>query len=256
VLIIGCLNGKRVPGEHPCLPLTPGELAADAVAVRRAGAGAVHIHPRDVDGRESLVAADIGAAVSAIRAASPRLPVGVSTGLWIAGGDVARRQEAVRSWTRLPADSRPDFASVNLSEPGFSSVAETLLEAGIGVEAAVWSAWDALHLAKSGLAGRVLRILVEVLAPPPGEALFRASAIIDRLDELDLTPNRLLRGTGPGVWPLVAEAARLGLATRVGLEDTLLGPDGRSVQDNANLVRLAVDRKFSPPAREANPPTP
>ncbi len=40
-------------------------------------------------------------------------------------------------------------------------------------------------------------------------------------------------------WPLVRRAGELGLATRIGLEDTLTGPDGRLADSNAELVQLA-----------------
>ncbi|MER6583093.1 3-keto-5-aminohexanoate cleavage protein, partial [Nonomuraea sp. NPDC001023] len=51
-------------------------------------------------------------------------------------------------------------------------------------------------------------------------------------------------GEGPATWPLVAEAVRRGLATRIGLEDTLLDPDGGPAEDNAALVGhvLAIAR--------------
>src|ERR1700756_1066993 len=74
-----CLNGGRTREEHGAVPLTPSELAADAAAVRRAGAFAVHIHPRDARGVQTLAAAACDAAVAAIRAAAPALLVGLST---------------------------------------------------------------------------------------------------------------------------------------------------------------------------------
>jgi uncharacterized protein (DUF849 family) len=52
-----CLNGARTREEHPAVPRSPAELAADAVAVRRAGAFAVHVHPRDARGTQTLQAA-------------------------------------------------------------------------------------------------------------------------------------------------------------------------------------------------------
>jgi uncharacterized protein (DUF849 family) len=51
-----CLNGARTPEEHPGVPLSPAELAADAKAVRKAGAFAVHVHPRDGHGAQTLAA--------------------------------------------------------------------------------------------------------------------------------------------------------------------------------------------------------
>ena len=51
---------------------------------------------------------------------------------------------------------------------------------------------------------------------------------------------RLLHGEEDSCWPLVRRAGELRLATRIGLEDTLTGPDGRLAGGNAELVRLAL----------------
>src|ERR1700722_17895697 len=117
MLIKCCLNGARAAGLHPALPLTPEALAREARGAVAAGAGALHMHPRGDDGRESLTAAVIDGAVAAVRAACPDVPVGVSTGAWIEA-DGARRVAAVQSWQILP-----DFASVNFSEEGAEAVA-------------------------------------------------------------------------------------------------------------------------------------
>jgi uncharacterized protein (DUF849 family) len=136
------------------VPVTPAELAASAAAAIAAGAEAVHIHPRGADGRESLRAADIGAAVAAVRGACPGVPVGVSTKVSITGGDAGARQAAVAGWAALPDAARPDFVSVNLSEPGPGELAEVLQAAGIAVEAGVWSVADVVALAAAGGACR------------------------------------------------------------------------------------------------------
>ncbi len=61
-----------------------------------AGAEAIHLHPRRTDGGESLLAADVGAAVAAVRQAFPDTPVGVSTALWIASRRPERWQQPMR----------------------------------------------------------------------------------------------------------------------------------------------------------------
>ncbi|MGY0235359.1 3-keto-5-aminohexanoate cleavage protein [Longispora urticae] len=235
-----CLNGGRQVSEHPAVPVTPAQLADAALSATAAGAEAVHMHPRDGHGAETLAAADIGAAVHAVRRACPAVPVGVSTGLWIAGHDPGARLDAVAGWSRLPASHRPDFASVNLSEPGFGTLARALWSLGIAVEAGVWSTADADALAGSGLAGRCLRVLVEIIATPRNAAPDAATAVLERLDALHLPGPRLLHGEDEATWPLVALAGRLGLATRIGLEDTTTDPDGAPVTGNAELVRRAL----------------
>jgi len=236
--IKACLNGRRDRADHPAVPVTATQLAAAAAAAVSAGAEAVHIHPRASDGRESLRAADIGAAVAAIRAASPRVPVGVTTGLWVTGGDVVARRDDIAGWADLPPQQRPDFASVNLSEPGWQELVAILDDVGIAAEAGVWSAADAEAVASAD--SQWLRILVEVADVPAMMATQRADEILAQLGSVGVLVPVLLHGEEESCWPLVAHAGRLGLATRIGLEDVLAGPLGQQVGDNADLVRLAL----------------
>jgi uncharacterized protein (DUF849 family) len=239
--IKACLNGRRGRDEHPAVPVTPGEVAREAAAAAAAGAEAVHLHARGAGGGESLLAGDVGAAVAAVRQACPGLPVGVSTGLWITAGDHPARQAAVARWAGLPATARPDFASVNVSEGGWAEVARTLAGAGIGVEAGVWSVADVRAGAAEAAPGSLLRVMVEVMGAPPGQESAVAGEILTALDDSALRGvPRLLHGEGDGCWPLIRYAGRLGVATRIGLEDTLAGPDGGPVGGNGNLVQLAL----------------
>lgn len=235
--IKACLNGRRHRAEHPAVPVTPGQLAAAAAAAASAGAEAVHVHPRAADGRESLRAADVGAAVAAIRAASPRMPVGVTTGLWVTGDAVARRDD-IADWADLPPERLPDFASVNVSEPGWQELIAILDDIGVRAEAGVGSAADAV--AADSADADWLRILVEVSDTPAAEATARADEILAQLGSAGVSAPVLLHGENESCWPLVAHAGRLGLPTRIGLEDTLSGPGGQPVGDNAELVRLAL----------------
>lgn len=198
-----------------------------------AGAEALHVHPRDRHGAESLRVDDVTAAVEAVRRACPGVPVGVTTGLWISGGDVTRRLAEVGRWAGLP-----DFASVNVGEPGFLELTEVLESAGTAVEVGVWSADDARALAATGR-GSWFRVLIEVIGATADTAVGRADTILAALDENGVAGPRLLHGEDAGCWPLVAHARRLGLPTRIGLEDTLTGPDGEPVSGNADLVRYA-----------------
>lgn len=221
-----CLNGGRARAEHPAVPLTPAELAADAVAVRRAGAFAVHVHPRDGGGAQTMNAAACDAAVAAIRKASPRLPVGLSTAEAI-DPDPFARASAVRAW-RQP----PDFVSVNLSELGWAGIVRAAVHSGIGVEAGLATPADAEELARSPFAHQVLRALVEV---DGGAEEARAIA--------ELVPAgvaQLWHGIGERTWEVLSAAAAARVDVRVGLEDVLVLPDGRVAADNAELVAAAV----------------
>jgi hypothetical protein len=119
-----------------------------------------------------------------------------------------------------------------------------LLASGIGIEAGVWSVDDAELLAASGLAGRITRVLVEPgeaqVGGDPEAALALVGAIHDVLDRHGITAPRLQHGDGRVTWVLLADAVYRGLATRIGFEDTLDGPNGEWAMDNAALVRAAV----------------
>jgi uncharacterized protein (DUF849 family) len=228
------INGARSRTDCPIVPITPEEIAREARAAVRAGAGALHVHIRGRDGRESYDPDDAARVVCALRDACPGVPLGVGTGLWVTR-DPALRLALVRDWKELP-----DFASVNYHEDGSPELALLLLERGVAVEGALWTPDAARALAASGIADRCLRILIEPLQPELDRALATCAAIEQVLDESGLRAPRLLHGIGATAWALVAEASRRGYDTRIGLEDTLVLPDGSAASGNAALVAAAL----------------
>ena len=221
-----CLNGARSRSEHPAVPLSAEELAADAVAVRRAGAFAVHVHPRDATGAESLAAKVCDRVVAAIRAAAPGLRIGLSTAETI-DRDPFARAAAVAAWR-----SPPDFVSVNVGELGWAGIMRAALHAGIGVEAGLASPQEAVEFAASPFVRRVLRALVEVDGGA-GDAHAVAARVPSELPQL-------WHGYGALTWEVLAAGAQAGHDIRIGLEDALTLPDGRAASGNAELVVAAL----------------
>jgi uncharacterized protein (DUF849 family) len=160
------------------------------------------------------------------------VPVGVSTGAWIEP-DVQRRTELVRAW------SGPDYASVNVSEDGALEIMRALLDAGVGIEAGVWTVEDARRLAAWRLGEQLTRVLVEPVDVDPRGAVALMDDIHQALDEAGIAAPRLQHGDGDATWVLIEDAVRRGLDTRVGLEDTQYDPDGERVSSNQALVRCA-----------------
>jgi uncharacterized protein (DUF849 family) len=233
MMLQAALNGDRFRDDHPAVPITAAELARDAAACVAAGAREFHIHPRGSDGRESLDVAIIDAVVLEVRAAAHGAQIGVSTGAWIEP-DLETRLQAIAMWTA------PDYASVNLSEPGFDLVMRVLLENGIGIEAGVASVEDAERLAASGLADRVMRVLVEPVDPDPVAAPLLFESIHAVLDRHAITAPRLQHADGAATWPVLEDAILSGYDTRIGFEDTLFLPDGERAESNAALVAAAA----------------
>src|SRR4051795_3257985 len=97
MLLQAALNGPFTKDDHPLMPITAAELAADARACVEAGAGAIHMHPRTHHGGEALPPGAFDDAVREVRAACG-FPVGVSTGAWIEP-DHALKLEYIRAWT-------------------------------------------------------------------------------------------------------------------------------------------------------------
>jgi uncharacterized protein (DUF849 family) len=236
MLIQACLNGSRAPGEHPALPITPEELAQAAADAVASGAGALHIHPRDAGGAQSLAAQDVGAALAAIRARCPGVPLGVTTAAWIEP-EFERRLTLIYEWNELPA--LPDYASVNFNEDGALDVCNALLAHGVGIEAGLGTLDDVELLRTSGIATRCLRLLIEMEDDPADLALQLAEQMIQALDAANIKTPRLLHGYEESTWAVLAAALRYGYDTRIGLEDTLCLPNGRQARDNAELIAAA-----------------
>jgi uncharacterized protein (DUF849 family) len=236
IYVKACINGARTPDQHPNLPVTPEQLAAAAVAAHEAGAKAVHMHPKTPDGKDSLEPDVVGAAVAAVRAAVPGLPLGVTTGFWALPDPDARRK-AVEAWTELP-----DFASLNWHEPGSPELADVLLGKGMGVEVGLFHLEAAASWAESRMAQHCMRVMIELQGH---EDVAVADEMLERIAAAGSPAPVLLHGLDESCWPLLEHAGVCGVQTRIGMEDTLKLPDGSVAPGNAELVAAAV-RLLSP----------
>ncbi|MCW2933099.1 MAG: hypothetical protein JWM19_4061 [Actinomycetia bacterium] len=235
--LTACLNGGTSRDEHPAVPFSPEELAAEARSAAAFGARAIHVHPRSASGAQSLEPSDVLPAVAAIRAATG-LPVGVTTGIWTVSGNTARRLALVAGWT---GPDKPDFASINVNEPGIDALADLLIESlGIPVEAGVWTVADVGLLAGSTLAPRAFQVLLEPTSRVASEAVAVASAASVALLERGIAVPQVHHGYGLATWQVIRWAAGAGFGVRVGLEDTTVLPDGTVAAGNGDLVAAAM----------------
>ena len=235
-LLKAALNGGRQPGTHPALPTTPAAFAEAARRVVRVGAGAIHVHIRDRAANESVRAEDVARIVSALRSAVPSTPIGVSTHFGIVG-DAEQRHALVTEWSVLP-----DFASVNFNEPGAVSLAELLMDKGVGVEAGLFDAEATSTCVESGLAPDCLRLMMEPRGGDFQDAERNVVEMESVLDAAEVDRPRLLDGFRTTAWPLIEMAAQRGYDTRAGLEDTFELADGTTARDNAEIVAEAARR--------------
>lgn len=226
-----CLNGAR-PAGTAGLPVTPAAMAADAMAVRRAGAECLHVHPRDGAARETLAPDDVAAVLTVIRAAVPGMPVGISTGDWIAPR--TGRLADMAGWT-----VRPDYVSINLSEPDAPEVMRLMRGMGVGIELGLASLVDVARLLTLADPARgAVRAMIEMqgdFAAAQAEAGAMRAALSRALPGVPL----LVHGFDANAWDFIRVARDWGVATRIGMEDVLYLPGGDAA-GNAALVAAAM----------------
>ncbi len=178
---------------------------------------------------------DVDRCVEACRRAIASAPLGVSTGAWIVP-DVDERLRQISAWRVLP-----DFASVNFHEEGAAAAWRAYWRSAGSAWKSAWRPSKLLHKALStGWADRCVRILIEPEDADVEMALATTSAIESILSGISGAVPRLLHGDAATAWALIREAARRGYQARVGLEDTLMLPDGDIAESNEQLVSIAI----------------
>jgi uncharacterized protein (DUF849 family) len=230
-LLQAALNGDR---DHPALPRTPSELAAEGRAAVDAGARVLHMHPYGDDGRETFAAGACSAALSAVRAVCPGIPISLSTSAAIER-DLQRRYTQIAGWTDLP-----ELVTANQGDPGILELCELLIGRGVGIEAGLLSRGDAKTFVHSGLAQRCVRALIEPLDAEPDDAVAHAEAMERALTDAGITLEQVHHGDGIASWAVNRRAVERGHGIRTGLEDTPVLPDGRVASGNGELVAAAA----------------
>ena len=205
------LNGDRA---HPGTPRTPDELAREARAAVAASAASLHLHPYDETGRQTLHSEPCAAALRAVRANCPGIPISLSTSADIEP-DPQRRKELISGWTELP-----ELVTANQGEEGIVEVCELLLARGVGIEAGLLSVADSQAFLRSGLARYCVRALIEPLDPDLGDAVAHAEAIERSLADGGVRLEQVHHGDGIASWAVNRSAAARGHSIRTGLEDT------------------------------------
>jgi uncharacterized protein (DUF849 family) len=233
-MLQACLNGARTRRDHPKIPLSPEELAQDAMEAIAAGAAELHVHPRGGDGAETLDPDDIAVTLATIRAQLPAVPVGISTREGIRT-DRSRGFDQMRAWRVMP-----DYVSVNLSEEDAPDIMGLMRVKDIGVEAGLASVADAQRFVSLPISTESLRVLVEIdLEKDVAKAITLADDILRVLADHRITLPLLLHGFDESVWPLYRKSRELGIDARLGFEDGVRLPDGRIAASNRDIIAAA-----------------
>lgn len=237
-------NGaRRTKADHRAIPLSPDEIAAEALACRAAGAAILHLHVRDADGRHSLDVGRYREATAAVRAAC----------------DIVVQPTTERVGVFAPADMMavfrgltPEMITLNLTElldpddiDQHACVRDFLAEvdaAGTVPQYIVYS-HDELDMLRrwweEGWLPQARPFVLLVLGRYGG----RVSRPADVVGYLPRIPGEWCWGAcafGAPELACVVQAALAGGHCRVGFENNVVAVDGTPLASNAEQVgRLA-----------------
>lgn len=269
VVIEAALNGGRDRREHPAVPLSPPEIAAEAARCRSAGASLVHIHARDDAGGWTDDADRYAETIRLVRAAAPGLPIGI-TSIRPDGVGIGTTILLLNALATDPA-TLPDAMSINLGhiaawEPdpaggrrtvhvpnGYKDVVGLLRACeifGIRPELGVMDfgfVSNAVALRDDGVLPPLPWFLLELDSPGFGQPPQVAPSTVAAYDAVAAamrqqfpTARWAAHGQGIGAYDIARRALDTGQHVRVGFEDAVVLPGGRVPGSNAELVEWAV----------------
>ncbi len=248
-IVMAAPNGaRRTKADHPNLPMSPAELAAEAVLCRDAGASVLHLHVRDGEGAHSL---DVGLYREAL--AEARGAVGESLVLQVTTEAVGRYspEEQIAVVRAL----KPEAVSLALRElvpaPEREPAARELF--GWMRDNRVWAQvilYDPADIARFVALADTGMFAV---ARPSVLLVLGRYTVGQVSDPEDLTP--MLEALAPVrdavCWSVcafgakenacMARAIAEGGHARVGFENNFFLPDGRRAGHTADLVALAAE---------------
>jgi uncharacterized protein (DUF849 family) len=231
--------------DNPHLPISPQEIASEAVATHAAGAAVAHIHLRDEQGRPTADLAVARRILELIEDSGSEVLVQLSTGVGLTVPYEERMQIV---------EARPAMATLNVATMTFASgefrnppdgmrrLAARMRELGVKPELEIY---DHGHL------DIALGLLDEDLLRPPlqfsivlgvyGGAAATPRNLVALVDRLPADAAWQVIGIGRSNLAMTAMGLAMGGNARTGMEDTLMVRRGEPATGNAPLVqRLAA----------------
>jgi uncharacterized protein (DUF849 family) len=262
VIVTCALTGAAdTTSRSPYVPITPEQIASEALAARKAGAAIVHIHVRDPQtGRPSRDLCLYREVVRRIRDAGSDVLINLTTGVgarFVPGDEDPNRNAMsgmVKPEERMAhvLELRPDICSLDIATMNFGThafvnipdhierMARAIRNAGVKPELEVFDLGHAAlarHLHQGGLFADPpwLQLCLGVPwgAPATTEAMLAMKQLVPQ------GGNWSAFGVAHQEFPMVAQAVILGGHVRVGLEDNLYLRRGELSPGNAPLVERA-----------------
>ena len=244
IILTAAIVGAEITREQtPYLPISPEEIAEEAVRCREAGAAIIHLHVRNADGSSTQSSEVFQKAIDAIRA---RTDVIIQT---TTGGAVGMSaEERVQPLKCKPEMATLNCGSINFGDeifensfPVMRDMAKLIREAGVVPE---------FELYEVGHIDNMMLLAKEQLIAPPYHVQFVLGvrgAIGARPEVLRFMVSQLPQDVTWGVaavgrhqLPMAELACELGGNVRVGLEDNIFLEKGVLAEGSAPLVARAA----------------
>ena len=259
MLMVAPTGAHAAKSEVPGLPVTPDELAAEAMACRDAGAAALHLHVRDEQGRHTLDFMRYGEAINAVRAAVGQdMVIQITTE---AGGRYSPRQQMWTARALTPESvslALRELLPADADEELRAEVAEFLRDLGgmhAGPQIICHAPEDVRRVAELRAEGVIpwpRPFLLFVLGRRDGTpATARMlDAYLEAFAPLREEADWMACAFGPAQLDVLVEAARHDGHVRVGFENGMEIAPGRPAASNADLVAALAERLLTEAGRE------
>ena len=258
VITVAAVGAELTREQQPNLPLTPDELARDAVACEAAGAAIYHLHVRDSEGRPTMDVGTFGAARDAI-ASTTDLIVQFTT-----GGSVTDPADA----RVAPLSLAPEMATLTTGSVNFGAEVflnpEPLIER-LYTEMRARGTLPEFEIFDAGMISNAIAVYernagdhhrhFDLVLGVPGALPWAPGVIPFLTGMLPEDSTWSATGIGRAHLPVTEEAIALGGHVRTGFEDVRYYEAGRVAESNAELVERVASmarkagRSIAGPAR-------
>ncbi len=262
ILTAAITGNLMTPENSPNLPVTPAEIAQQALDAARAGAAIVHLHVRDPETAKGSMRMDLyEELVGRIRDQNQDVLINLTTG---EGGrfvpsDLDPKIAAPESTICAPEKRVahiealcPDIctldfntmwsgqASVINSPRNLEIMAGRIYAAGVKPEIEIFDSGD-LHMVKDFVARGVLSepLMVQMVLGVRFGAVANPATMAYLVSQLPHGTEWAAFGIGRMAFPMLAQAFLLGGHIRIGMEDTAYIRKGTHCVSNAELVAKA-----------------
>jgi prepilin-type processing-associated H-X9-DG protein len=241
ILAVAPNGARKTKADHPAIPITPDELAAEAAHCREAGVAMIHLHVRDADNKHSLDAEAYAQATAAVRREVGDGMIIQMTTEAVGIYAPAEQMAAVRA-------VRPEAASMAVRElcpdedavPAFAEFLTWMAGERIMPQYILYAPEDVALFADLQTRGVIpgdRPFLLYVLGRyTPGQKSIPADLLPYMAEAESLNADWAICAFGARESACALTAAALGGHVRVGFENNFLMADGSVAKDNAALA--------------------